>query len=184
MVHLFAVHTGLSGFITEYYGEIAYAANPSALPANAYSLSLSASLLISIPYGLHLVSIALLFLTAPISFSMHALQVPSMRFVEKLGMLVSERRKNGKKNELLRSKESAMLDQVQEYDSRGSHRSSSRFFYWTISLVLLFSHFIEERKISGNKTFRHVCDTLVEIKSCSLQNIRAQSWYPEYQVLF
>ncbi|MGA2874091.1 MAG: respiratory nitrate reductase subunit gamma [Nitrososphaerales archaeon] len=105
---------GLSGFITEYCGEIAYAANPSALPAAAYSISFSASLLISIPYGFHLASIALIFLTAPISFFMHALHVPSMRYMERLGMLVSMKRRSGQKSELLRSKESAMLDQVQE----------------------------------------------------------------------
>ena len=43
------------------YGEVAYAVNPAVPPAAAYSLSLSASLLIVIPYGVHLVGVALLF---------------------------------------------------------------------------------------------------------------------------
>lgn len=105
---------GLTGFITEYFGQVAYATNPNALPAAAYSLSLSASLLILIPYGFHLAVIGLLFLTAPVSFFMHVFQVPSMRCAEKLGAMVSLKSKRIQKNQLLNSKESAMLDQVEE----------------------------------------------------------------------
>lgn len=103
---------GLTGFIAEYYGELAYAANPSAPPAAAYSLSFSASPLIIIPYGVHLAGVALLFLTAPVSFFMHVLEVPSMRYTDKLGALMSIKDKR-QKNELRASKESAMLDQVE-----------------------------------------------------------------------
>ena len=103
---------GLTGFIAEYCGQVAYAANPNTAPVAAYSLSLSASPLIVIPYGLHLTSIALLFLTAPVSFFMHVLQVPSMRYMDRLGVLISVKN-NRDKNELRASKESAMLDQIE-----------------------------------------------------------------------
>jgi nitrate reductase gamma subunit len=109
---------GLTGFIAEYYGELAHAANPTAPPAAAFSLSFSASLLIVIPYGLHIVVVTLLFVTAPFSFFIHALQVPSMRYMDSLGNRISSLR-GRKKNELLASKESAMLDQIQaEYESK------------------------------------------------------------------
>ena len=103
---------GLTGFIAEYYGEVAHAANPNVAAAAAYSISFSASATIVIPYGIHLVSIGLLFLTAPVSFFMHVLQVPSMRYMDRVGELMSVKDKR-EKNELRSSKESAMMDQIE-----------------------------------------------------------------------
>ncbi|MCL5068152.1 MAG: respiratory nitrate reductase subunit gamma [Thaumarchaeota archaeon] len=105
---------GLTGYIAEYYGEVAYAANPSAPPAAVYSLSLSASPLIVVPYGVHLVAIGLLFLSAPVSAFIHVLQVPSMRYMDAVGSKLSAIRKQ-EKNELRKYKETAMLDQLQSF---------------------------------------------------------------------
>lgn len=105
---------GVTGFIAEYWGDVAYAANPSIAPAATYSLSFSASLLIVVPYGIHLASIALLLVTAPVSAFIHAFQVPTMRYSEKLGSMLSLKTGLTTKNEQRRFKETAMLDQIQE----------------------------------------------------------------------
>ena len=102
---------GVTGFVTEYWGEAAYAANPSVLPAPAYGVSFSASLLIVLPYGIHLAVIALLLITAPISAFAHAITVPSFRYADRLGSLLSVR-SNSMANEHRKFKEKAMLDQV------------------------------------------------------------------------
>ncbi len=104
---------GVTGFLAEYYGEVAYAANPSIPPAAAYSLSLSASPFIVIPYGIHLAAIGLLFLSAPISAFIHVLQVPSMRYAESVGAKLSLVH-GQEKNEFRSFKEGAMLDQIQK----------------------------------------------------------------------
>lgn len=112
---------GVTGFIAEYWGELAYAANPNIAPAAAYSISFSASPLIVVPYGIHLASIGLLLVTAPVSAFIHAFQVPSMRYVEKLGSLLSLKTGLTTKNEQRRFKETAMLDQIQDtYDRTGT----------------------------------------------------------------
>jgi nitrate reductase gamma subunit len=114
---------GLTGFVTEYYGEVAYATNPGVPPAAVYSLSFSASPLIVVPYGIHLVVIGLLFLSAPVSAFMHALQVPSMRYMDAVGSKLAMSHKRDK-NELRGYKESAMLDQIQgTYEKSGSDSS-------------------------------------------------------------
>ena len=64
--------SGLTGFITEYYGDVAHEANPSIPIASDFTISLSASLLIIIPYGIHLISVGLLLITAPFSAFIHA----------------------------------------------------------------------------------------------------------------
>lgn len=105
---------GVTGFIAEYWGEVAYAANPNISPAAAYSLSFSASPLIVVPYGIHLATIGLLLVTAPVSAFIHAFQVPTMRYSEKLGSLLSLKTGRTTKNEQRRFKETAMLDQIEE----------------------------------------------------------------------
>jgi Nitrate reductase gamma subunit len=102
---------GVTGFIAEYYGQLAYAANPAAPPAAAYTISFSASPLIVVPYGLHLICVGLLFISAPVSAFIHVLQVPAMRYADSVGAKLSEERKD-EKNELRRYKESAMIDEV------------------------------------------------------------------------
>ena len=102
---------GLTGFATEYYGEVAHNLNPTAPPAAAYSISLSASPFIVIPYGVHLASIGLLLITAPFSAFIHAFSVPSMRYVDRLGALLSIR--TGKKvNESRHLKEDALMEEM------------------------------------------------------------------------
>lgn len=76
---------GASGFAAEYFGEIAHAMSPSMPPAAEYTISVQASLFIVIPYGVHLVLIALLFITAPLSAFIHAVRVPSLRYVDTVG---------------------------------------------------------------------------------------------------
>ena len=105
---------GITGFIAEYLGDQAYTANPSISPAAAYSISLSASPLIVIPYGIHLAAVALLLVTAPASAFIHAIHVPSMRYVERVGGILSARNNLTTKNEQRRFKEVAMLDQVED----------------------------------------------------------------------
>jgi nitrate reductase gamma subunit len=108
---------GITGFIAEYWGDVAYAANPNVPPAAAYTLSFSASPLIVVPYGIHLVSVGLLIVTAPASAFIHAFQVPTMRYWEKLGNVLSLKKGLTTKNEQRRFKEAAMLDQIQrEYE--------------------------------------------------------------------
>ncbi|HZW55390.1 MAG TPA: respiratory nitrate reductase subunit gamma [Nitrososphaerales archaeon] len=102
---------GVTGFATEYYGEVAHGLNPTAPPAASYSISLSASLFIVIPYGVHLASIGLLLITAPFSAFIHAFSVPSMRYVDRVGALLSM--KAGKKvNETRRLKEDALMEEM------------------------------------------------------------------------
>lgn len=80
---------GVTGFIAEYFGEQAYIANPNIPPAAAFSLSLSSSPLIMIPYGIHLVSIGLLLITAPASMFIHALTAPSRQYLDRVGVLLT-----------------------------------------------------------------------------------------------
>lgn len=105
---------GLTGFITEYYGDIAYAANPNILPAADFSISLSASLFIVIPYGIHLITVALLLITAPFSAFIHALNVPSLRYVNRLANIASIKTKLSNVDEYRKFKESAMEDELQK----------------------------------------------------------------------
>jgi len=102
---------GVTGFLTEYWGEVAYAANPNVLPAPAYGISLSASPLIILPYAIHLAVIALLLISAPVSAFSHALTVPSFRYVDRLGSLLAVRN-NTSANQHRKLKEKAMLDQL------------------------------------------------------------------------
>jgi len=109
---------GLTGFITEYWGDVAYAANPNVLPAPAYGISFSASILIALPYAIHLGVIALLLVTAPISAFSHAVTVPSFRYVDRLGSLLAVRG-NTVADQHRKFKEKAMLDQVMNlYESQ------------------------------------------------------------------
>jgi hypothetical protein len=106
--------SGLTGFITEYLGDKAYAANPNVPPAADFSISLSASLLITIPYGIHLVSVGLLLITAPFSAFIHALNVPSLRYVSRLANIVSLKTKLANVDEYRKFKETAMEDELQQ----------------------------------------------------------------------
>jgi len=113
---------GISGFVAEYLGDLAYAANPSVLPAAPFGLSLSADPLIVIPYGIHLVSIGLLFVTAPVSAFMHALTVPSLRFIDTLGSAVSHQNRS-QVDEVRRLKEAAIIQQVKALSEEVSKES-------------------------------------------------------------
>ena len=106
---------GVTGFVTEYWGDLAHASNPTISPAAAYTISLSASLMIIIPYGVHLAAVLLLLITAPISAFIHALTVPSMRYVDKLGNLLGLKR-NKPMNENRRLKEEALMDDVERHN--------------------------------------------------------------------
>ena len=116
--------SGITGFMAEYWGEQAYLANPNIAPAAAFSLSFSASPLIVVPYGVHLVAVALLLVTAPVSAFIHALAVPSMRYVDSLGTILTNRNINAtetKKSEHRRFKETAMIDQIRKaYEEKES----------------------------------------------------------------
>ena len=105
---------GVTGFLAEYWGELAYQANPAISPAAAFSISLSASPLIIIPYGIHLTTVLLLLVTAPISAFIHAFTVPSMRYVDKLGNLLALKR-NKPLNENRTLKEDALMDDVERH---------------------------------------------------------------------
>ena len=105
--------TGLTGYIAEYYGEMAYLQNPNIPPAAAFSISLSASPLIIVPYGIHLASIGLLFISAPVSAFMHALTVPSLRYVDRLSNTVASKT-GSSQDEHRRAKETAMIDQIKK----------------------------------------------------------------------
>ena len=105
---------GVTGFMAEYWGNLAHAANPTVAPAAAYSISLAASPMIVIPYGIHLITVLLLLVTAPISAFMHAVTVPSMRYVDKLGNLLALKR-NKPLNENRSLKEDALMDDVERH---------------------------------------------------------------------
>ena len=121
---------GVSGFAAEYFGEIAHAASPSMPPAAEYTISMQASLFIVIPYGVHLVLIALLFITAPLSAFIHAVRVPSLRYVDRVGDSLAKKISNSQNPEekstgsfvqnFHRSlKEEAMIEQIKShYESK------------------------------------------------------------------
>ncbi|MDG7002238.1 MAG: respiratory nitrate reductase subunit gamma [Nitrososphaerota archaeon] len=90
---------GVSGFVAEYFGEFAHAASPSMPPAAEYTISMQASLFIVIPYGVHLVLIALLFITAPLSAFIHAVRVPSLRYVDRVGDSLAKKISNSQNPE-------------------------------------------------------------------------------------
>ena len=105
--------SGLTGFITEYYGDVAHEANPSIPIASDFTISLSASLLIIIPYGIHLISVGLLLITAPFSAFIHAVNVPSLRYVNRLANIMSLKTKLTDVDEYRKFKETAMEDELQ-----------------------------------------------------------------------
>jgi hypothetical protein len=105
--------SGVTGFVTEYLGDQAYAANPQIPPAAAFNLSLSASPLIVFPYGIHLVAIGLLLITAPISAFFHALRVPSLSYIDRLGAVLSSKELISM-NDYRKFKEATMMDELEE----------------------------------------------------------------------
>ena len=98
---------GVTGFIARYWGDQAHATNSTSSPAAAYSISFSASPMIDIPYGVHLITVLLFSVTAPFSAFMHALTVSPMRYVDKLGNLLPLKG-NKPLNEIRRLKEDAL----------------------------------------------------------------------------
>ncbi len=91
---------GATGFLTEYFGEIAHSQSPNAPPAAAYSISTKASILIVIPYSAHLILIALLFTSAPVSAFMHVLRVPSLRYLDRVGNILAKRKETSSEETL------------------------------------------------------------------------------------
>ena len=89
---------GLTGFVAEYFGDIAHSINPDIPPAAQYSFLTTASPLIMIPYGVHLVLITLLFLSAPVSAFIHALRVPSLRYMDSIGASISAKQEQQQTN--------------------------------------------------------------------------------------
>ncbi|HZW55402.1 MAG TPA: respiratory nitrate reductase subunit gamma [Nitrososphaerales archaeon] len=89
---------GVTGFLAEYLGDVAHSISPDIPPAAQYTISSSANLLIAIPYGTHLVLIALLFLSAPVSAFIHALRVPSLRYMDGIGNALARKQQEQQSN--------------------------------------------------------------------------------------
>lgn len=115
---------GVSGFATEFLGDLARAANPSAPPAPAYSISMSASPLIIFPYGVHLVVIGLLLLSAPVSAFVHAFRVPSLRYLDRIAGALTEKQSSSDQrpagvDSFKKIKEEIMIDEIKShYENR------------------------------------------------------------------
>jgi hypothetical protein len=120
--------SGLTGFLAEYFGEIAHSQNPNIPPAAQYSISTSASIYIVVPYGIHLVLIALLFISAPISAFYHAFRVPSLRYIDRVGDELARKKEARKETDSEKSgaepfvqnvhksiKEEVMIEQIKSH---------------------------------------------------------------------
>ena len=112
---------GVTGFVTEYFGDVAHSTNPNAAPAAAYSISSGASLFIVIPYGVHIVLIGLLFLSAPVSAFAHALRIPTLRYLDRVGRSMKEGEDSHK-----RVKEEVMIRQISEHYEDEEEKSHQR----------------------------------------------------------
>ncbi|MCL5069252.1 MAG: respiratory nitrate reductase subunit gamma [Thaumarchaeota archaeon] len=117
---------GITGFLAEYLGDLAHSVAPNIPPAAQFTISTSANMLIVIPYGLHLVLITLLFVSAPLSAFMHAFRVPSLRYMDRVGDMLARKKRSGGistdetsepyAQNLHRSiKEEVMIDQIKSH---------------------------------------------------------------------
>jgi len=104
---------GVTGFVTEFLGDVAYVSNPSSPPAVPYTISAGASPLIAIPYGTHIALIGLLFLSAPVSAFIHALRVPSLRYLDSVGKSLTENEEQSDTHKII--KEEIMVEQIREH---------------------------------------------------------------------
>jgi Nitrate reductase gamma subunit len=126
---------GLTGFVAEYFGEIAHTENPNAPPAAAFTISMNASPLIVIPYGAHLVLIALLFISAPLSAFIHAFRVPSLRYLDRVGNVLAQKKSKKEENTgneigapfiqntLSAIKEEVMIDQIKSLYEKSENQN-------------------------------------------------------------